>query len=172
MTRKKRRERVKKFRENIPIPSQRRRPDAIELDQELSHDFNSRSKHGAGEWAAGLFCPLFFPAAITHCRRKKRVDRVVNRLEAKFGSTRVVQRDQVRPHLTEPVSMLGVVANIRSLDFVMDLEMVAPETFVARNLESFVDLRRLFTNMRVRTKEQFSGYHRIETSTASAAGNK
>jgi len=88
MTRKKRRSGKRSFARTSPIPSQRRttrmplNSTRVGLTIQLQ-----RSKHGAGEWAAGLFCSLFFPARSTHCR-EKRVDRVVNRLEGKVWITK------------------------------------------------------------------------------------
>jgi len=97
----------------------------------------------------------------------------VNRLEGKFGSTKeLFSVTKFDLHLTEPVSMLGVVANIRSLDFVMDLEMVAPETFVPRNLEVLWISDDFLPTCASELKNSFPVTTGLRTSTASAAGNK
>lgn len=169
---KKETEKEKKFREAIAKPKKKENDD--EGDLELTEDVVARfQNHVIGkEDVSGrtAYKVTFLPRSDIKLPEKKRMDRLVNRLEGTMWLDAVTFSIlKVDMHLTEPVSMLGVVANIRQLDLNMVMTMVAPDVFAPLAFEMKIDGRKLFSAMHYHQTAQFKDYRPLKGSSQAAS---
>lgn len=169
---KKEAEREKKFREAIAKPP-KKSDDDDDDDLELTDDVVARfQNHVIGtEQISGrtAYKVTFLPRSDIKLPEKKRMDRFINRLEGTMWlDTETYALLKLDMHLTEPVSILGVMANIRQLDLRMLQAMVAPDVFAPQEIEMRIDGRKLFSAMRLHQSVQFKDFRPLEGSTQAA----
>jgi hypothetical protein len=157
---KKEAEREKKFRER---PRKAQKDDADEEDVELDHELIARyqfhvlRKEPVGDRQAYVLS--FLPKSGDRLPEKKRIDRVLNRLEGMvwidMATYAMLRLDM---HLTEPTSFIGGIANVRKLDFFLEQAEVFPDHVAPMALKIAFEGRRLFSTMNVKQSAVFSDY--------------
>jgi hypothetical protein len=160
---KKEAEREKKFRERARKQETKKREaddeDDVELDQALiaRYRFHVLRREPVGRREAYVLS--FLPRSGEKLPEKRRVDRLLNRLEGMVWlDTTTYSLLKVDMHLTEPASFIGGVANVRRLDFVLEMTEVFPDYFAPKGINIALEGRRLFSNMNVKQSSVFSDY--------------
>lgn len=171
---KKEAEREKKFRESIAKPPKKNDDDDDDLD--LTEDVVARfQNHVIGkEEVSGrtAYKVTFLPRSDIKLPEKKRMDRFINRLEGTMWlDAETFALLKLDMHLTEPVSILGVMANIRQLDLRMLQAMVAPDVFAPQEIEMRIDGRKLFSAMRLHQTVQFKDFRPLSGPAQTAGKN-
>jgi hypothetical protein len=166
---KKEAEREKKFREHL---RKQKKPDDdgdedVEFDNALisRYQFHVLRKEPLG--ARQAYVLSFLPKTGTKLPDKKRIDRVLNRLE---GMVWIVAKAysmlKLDMHLTEPTSFIGGIANVRKMDFFLEQAEVFPDYVAPTALNIALEGRRLFSNMNVKQSAVFSDYFLLAPMTA------
>jgi hypothetical protein len=160
---KKEAEREKKFRERLAKDAKKSDDDEdeVEFDEALIARYNFaviKQEPVGGRLAYELtFLPR--PGKLPE---KKRMDRILNRLEGHVWldaeTYALVKLDM---HLTEPTTLMAGLGSVRSLDFLMELAQVAPNVFAPKELAIAFEGRKLFSGMRVKQKAYFSDYRKV-----------
>jgi hypothetical protein len=156
---KKEAERENKFRERITKPKKDDEDSDVELDEELvsRYQFHIVRKERVGSRPAYVLS--FLPKTGVKLPEKKRMDRVLNRLEGMVWiDAEAYSLLKIDMHLTEATSLMGVMASVRKLDFFIEFAEVFPDTFAPTNLRMAVDARVLFSNRNVKQTAVFSEY--------------
>ncbi|MBI2683660.1 MAG: hypothetical protein HYX26_10705 [Acidobacteriales bacterium] len=165
---KKEEEREKKFRERIKKPlTQKKDDDDIRLNEELvsRYQFHVIGRERVNDREA--FVLTFLPRTNVKLPEKRRMDKILNRLEGKvWVDTEAFALLKVDMHLTEPTSLAGGLGSVRSLDFLIELFAVDPDTFVPKEVRVAFEGRKLFTGMHVKQTATYSDYRKIENSVA------
>jgi hypothetical protein len=167
---KKEAEREKKFRERLRRPQTDKKgdDDEVRLNEELVSRYQF---HVIGrEVLSGreALVVTFLPRTNVKLPERRRMDKVLNRLEGKvWVDAETYSLVKVDMHLTEPATLAGGLGAVRSLDFLIELFAVDPETFVPRELRIAFEGRKLFRGMRVKQSATYSDYHKIEATAAS-----
>lgn len=167
---KKEAEREKKFREALAKPKKADNKDKkdkdddddIELNQELiaRYHFTVIKREPVGDRAA--FMLTFLPKTGVKLPEKKRMDRLLNRLEGRVWiDSENYSLLKVDMHLTEATTLMGGLGSVRSLDFLIEMYQVAPDVFVPREVATTFEGRQLFKSMRVKQRGYFTDYRRV-----------
>ena len=164
---KKEAEREKKFREAIAKPKKADRKaddddDDIELNQELvsRYHFTVIKRESIGERPAYML--TFLPKTGVKLPEKKRMDRLLNRLEGRvWVDSENYSLLKVDMHLTEATNLMGGLGSVRSLDFLIEMTQVAPDVLQPKEVVTAFEGRQLFKSMRVKQRGYFSDYRKI-----------
>ena len=90
------------------------------------------------------------------------MDRILNRLEGRIWiDSESYALLKVDMHLTEPTTLMVGLGSVRSLDFLLELALVAPDVFAPKEMMISFEGRRLFSSMRVKQKAYFSDYRKV-----------
>lgn len=168
---KKEAQREKKFRDSLAKP---RKPaqknadddDDIELNEELVARYIFTVIGEETVAGRGAYVLTFLPRPGAKLPEKRRMDKVLNRLEGKVWiDAATYALVKVDMHLTEPTTLMGGLGSVRSLDFLLEMMPVAsaPDApvFLPRQLEISFEGRQLFKGMRVKQKAYFTDYRRV-----------
>lgn len=157
---KKEAEREKKFRERIRKPKKDDdEEEDVDLDNALiaRYQFHVLRKEAVGNRQAYVLS--FLPKTGDRLPEKKRMDRVLNRLEGVVWiDTATYSMLRLDMHLTEPTSFVGGIANVRKLDFLLEQAEVFPDFIAPTMLKIAFEGRRLFSSMNVKQSAVFSDY--------------
>jgi hypothetical protein len=156
---KKEAEREKKFRERLRKPKKDDDEEDVEFDNSLiaRYQFHVLRKEPVGNRQAYVLS--FLPKTGEKLSEKKRIDRVLNRLEGMVWIDAVTHSMlRLDMHLTEPTSFIGGIANVRKLDFFLEQAEVFPDYVAPTTLNIALEGRRLFSNMNVKQSAVFSDY--------------
>ena len=163
---KKEAEREKKFRENLAKPKKASDDDDDDDDVQINEELVSRynfaviRKEAVGDRPAYLL--TFLPRPNVKLPEKRRMDRVLNRLEGQVWiDAQNYSLLKVDMHLTEPTTLMAGLGSVRSLDFMIEMMQVAPDVVVPREIAVSFEGRQLFKSMRVKQKGRFSDYRKI-----------
>ncbi len=161
---KKEAEREKKFREAIAKAKKAGSADDddVELDADLiaRYHFTVIKRESVAERNAFLL--TFLPRPGVNLPEKKRMDRVLNRLEGRVWiDSENYSLLKVDMHLTEPTTLMAGLGSIRSLDFLLELTQVAPDVLVPKEIVMAFEGRQLFRSVRVKQRGYFSDYRKI-----------
>ena len=166
---KKEAERERKFRERLknPKPKKKDDDDDVSLNEELvsRYQFHVIGREMVNDREALVL--TFLPKTNVKLPEKRRMDKVLNRLEGKvWVDAEAYALLKVDMHLTEPTSLAGGLGSVRTLDFMIELFQFEPDTFVPKEVRVAFEGRKLFSSMYVKQTATYSGYRKIETSVA------
>jgi len=166
---KKEAQREKKFRESLAKPKKPAKDDDdddVELNEELvaRYIFTVIAEEPVATRRA--FVLTFLPRPGAKLTEKRRMDKVLNRLEGKVWiDAATYALVKVDMHLTEPTTLMGGLGSVRSLDFLLEMMPLASDpgtpVFLPRQLEISFEGRQLFKGMRVKQKAHFTDYRRV-----------
>jgi len=160
---KKEAKREKEFREALQKPKKADDDDDdVELDQELlsRYHFTVIKEEPVGERMAYML--TFLPRTGVKLPEKKRMDRILNRLEGRVWVDTVnYSLLKIDMHLTEPTTMLAGLGSVRSLDFFVELTAVSPDVILPKETNISFEGRQLFKSLRVKQKAYFTDYRKV-----------
>lgn len=162
---KKEAERERKFRE--ATAKKQKDPEAdddddVEFDEALISRYNFAVIQQDTVGGRPAFELTFLPRPGVKLPEKKRMDRILNRLEGRVWiDSETYALVKLDMHLTEPTTLMAGLGSVRSLDFLMEMAMVAPDVFAPTQVTISFEGRRLFSGMRVKQKAYFSDYRKV-----------
>jgi hypothetical protein len=157
-------QREKKFRERIAKKRAGKAPDDdddVELNEELVRRYQFQVVGQEQTAGRSAYVLSFLPKNGIELPHKRRVDRILNRLEGKVWiDSNSYSLLKVDMHLTEPTTLLAGLGSVRALDFVMQTAEIAPDVFAPKTVQIAFEGRRLFSNMHVKQTVLFEDYRR------------
>lgn len=161
---KKEAEREKKFRENAVKPPKQKDDDGdeVELDQELISRYHFSLVGQEQINGRAGYVLTFLPRANTQLPEKKKMDKLLNRLQGKVWlDTSTFSILKLDMHLTEPTNLMAGLGNVRTFDFLLEFAPVADGDLLApKTIQLRLDGRKLFTALRVKQENHFSNHRK------------
>ncbi|MEO5936394.1 MAG: hypothetical protein ABIP81_04190 [Terriglobales bacterium] len=159
--------REKKFREALAKPKKTDRKadnddDDVELNAELiaRYHFTVIKREPVGDRPAYML--TFLPKTGVKLPEKKRMDRLLNRLEGRVWiDSENYSLLKVDMHLTEPTTLMAGLGSVRSLDFLIEMMQVAPDVLQPKEVMTAFEGRQLFKSMRVKQRGYFTDYRKV-----------
>ncbi len=163
---KKEAERERKFREALAKkakdPEADDDDDDVDFDEALISRYNFAVVRQDSVGGRAAYELTFLPRPGVKLPEKKRMDRILNRLEGHVWiDSETYALVKLDMHLTEPTTLMAGLGSVRSLDFLVEMALVAPDVFAPTQLTISFEGRRLFSGMRVKQKAHFSDYRKV-----------
>lgn len=162
---KKANEREKKFRESVADEQKKKKnddDDDVEINEELVNRFQFTVVGKEMVNGRSSYVLTFLPKTGVKLPEKKRMDRLLNRLEGRVWlDAELYSIMKVDMALTEPTTLMAGLGSVRELEWKIELFPVEPGIFMPKSMAVKVDGRRLFSSMRVRQQVEFSNYRKL-----------